>query len=197
MIRLNKFESKYFETSERMDEAFLDLLEQKDFEYITVKEICRLAGVNRSTFYLHYESLGDLLEEACEYVSRKVSSYFDESLRVQNVAEVPQAELFFVTQEYLVPWLTCIKENRRLYQTILKKNHVLGMDLHHNSMTGKMMDPILDRYGIPRQNQKYLLAYYAEGIIAIVKIWLQEECERPIEEMAQVIMDCVRYPQNR
>lgn len=33
-----------------MDEALILLLEDKDFEYITVKEICRKAGVNRSTF---------------------------------------------------------------------------------------------------------------------------------------------------
>ena len=31
--------------------------------YITVKEICEKAGVNRSTFYLHYENTTDLLQE--------------------------------------------------------------------------------------------------------------------------------------
>ncbi|MDO5813306.1 MAG: TetR/AcrR family transcriptional regulator [Bacillota bacterium] len=45
-----------------MDQAFLELLEKKDFEYITIKEICQKANVNRSTFYLHYENMGDLLE---------------------------------------------------------------------------------------------------------------------------------------
>ena len=43
-----------------MDEAFLTLLAKKDFEYITIKEICEVAGVNRSTFYLHYETMSDL-----------------------------------------------------------------------------------------------------------------------------------------
>ena len=47
-----------------MDEAFLTLLAKKDFEYITVKEICEVAGVNRSTFYLHYETMSDLLSES-------------------------------------------------------------------------------------------------------------------------------------
>ena len=51
---MNRSESKYFATAARMDEAFLELLEEKDFAYITVKEICEKAGVNRSTFYLHY-----------------------------------------------------------------------------------------------------------------------------------------------
>ena len=37
---MNRSESRYFATAARMDEAFLTLLAKKDFEYITVKEIC-------------------------------------------------------------------------------------------------------------------------------------------------------------
>ena len=37
---MNKNESKYFNTAIKMDQAFLELLEKKDFSYITVKEIC-------------------------------------------------------------------------------------------------------------------------------------------------------------
>ena len=48
---MNKSESKYYNTACLMDDALILLLEKKDFEYITVKEICNKAGVNRSTFY--------------------------------------------------------------------------------------------------------------------------------------------------
>lgn len=65
---MNRSESKYFATAARMDEAFLKLLEEKDFSYITVKEICEKAGVNRSTFYLHYERVNDLLAESARYI---------------------------------------------------------------------------------------------------------------------------------
>ena len=58
---MNRSESKYFSTAVRMDNAFLELIEEKEFAYITVKEICEKAGVNRSTFYLHYETIGELL----------------------------------------------------------------------------------------------------------------------------------------
>ena len=68
---MNKSESKYFHTAARMDEAFLALLEQKDFAYITVKELCAAAGVNRSTFYLHYETMGDLLSESVSYMNEQ------------------------------------------------------------------------------------------------------------------------------
>ena len=46
--------------------AFLQLLNQKDYETITVQEIIDLADVGRSTFYSHYESKELLLDELCQ-----------------------------------------------------------------------------------------------------------------------------------
>ena len=66
---MNKSESKYFNTAAKMDEAFLKLLEQKDFAYITVKELCDRAGINRTTFYNHYSSPTGVLEKmAADYI---------------------------------------------------------------------------------------------------------------------------------
>ena len=63
-----------------MDEALIECLEKKDFEYITVKELCEKAGVNRSTFYLHYENIADLLGECIEYTNRKCFERYDTDL---------------------------------------------------------------------------------------------------------------------
>lgn len=86
---MNKSESRYFATAARMDEAFLTLLAKKDFEYITVKEICEVAGVNRSTFYLHYETMSDLLSESVSRMNehfllawRKIQMPFLQSCRI-------------------------------------------------------------------------------------------------------------------
>ena len=59
-----------------MDEALLELLEKKDFAFLSVKEICQKAGVSRSTFYLHYETIDDLLEEATEWLNEKFVASF-------------------------------------------------------------------------------------------------------------------------
>lgn len=72
---MKKSESKYFNTAVRMDRAFLELLEKKDMEYITVKEICEAAGVNRSTFYLHYETIDDLLAESVQYMNQQFQEH--------------------------------------------------------------------------------------------------------------------------
>lgn len=77
-----------------MDEALITLLEKKDFAYITIKEICEVAGVNRSTFYLHYENTSDLLEETTRYIIGKHLDYYtvDASVITQRFACCPKSE---------------------------------------------------------------------------------------------------------
>ena len=81
---MDRSQSKYFHTAVKMDEALIALLNEKDFEYITIKEICQKAGVNRSTFYLHYENTRDLLDETVRYLIDRFRSYFpmEEDVRV-------------------------------------------------------------------------------------------------------------------
>lgn len=43
--------------------ALLTLLESRELSQIAVSHLCRAAGVNRSTFYAHYQNLWEVLEE--------------------------------------------------------------------------------------------------------------------------------------
>ena len=125
---MNKSESKYFHTAERMDEALLSLLLEKDFEYITVKDICARAGVNRSTFYLHYENTADLLSEAVAMINGRYQSKFAD-LGPAAIAGRPKEDLFFMNDQWLLPWLDFVKENRRVYKAIHAQADVFGVEL--------------------------------------------------------------------
>ncbi len=98
---MNKSESKYFNTALRMDEALIALLEKKDLEYITVKELCRQAGVNRSTFYLHYETIADLVNETFKLINQRFLSYFPQREEdiLGNMGSRDPEELVLVTRE--------------------------------------------------------------------------------------------------
>ena len=105
---MNKNDSRYFTTATLMDEAFLRLLEKKDFEYITVKEICKTAGVNRSTFYLHYENVGDLLAESVRFMLDQFMEYFKQNVETvfSVIHDCSIEELYLITPEYLIPYVT-------------------------------------------------------------------------------------------
>lgn len=113
---MNKAESKYFNTANLMDEALMRLLEHKDYEYITVKEVCKKAGVNRSTFYLHYEKMDDLLAESLERLNQTFLSYFEGQTPeiISKIDESPLSELIFLTNDYLLPYLNFVFENKHV-----------------------------------------------------------------------------------
>ena len=127
---MNKSESKYFATAARMDKAFLALLEKEDFEYITVKEICDVAGVNRSTFYLHYETVGDLLTESVQYMYDGFISHMkdNEAGLLPDIKNCNVNELYFITPRYLEPYLNYVLENRRFFKTAMKNAATLRFD---------------------------------------------------------------------
>ncbi len=191
---MNKSESKYFNTALRMDEALIALLEEKDLEYITVKEICRQAGVNRSTFYLHYETISDLVNETLEMINQRFLSYFpqQEEEVLGNMDSRERKDLVLVTREYLLPYLHFIRDNKKVYRTAFRNPSSMQAHTRYGELKQHILGPILERFEIPATHRPYYMAYYVEGIIAIVKEWLRQDCADEVEMIAGIIESCVR-----
>ena len=195
---MNKNESKYFNTAIRMDEALITLLEKKDFEYITIKEICNTAGVNRSTFYLHYENTSDLLKETTRYIIDKHFSYYeiDEPRISMQFVTCKREELLFITDEYLTPYLTFIKDNQRLFKVSIKQFHSMHLDEVYAKMFEHIFSPILACFCVPEAERSYVMKFYLTGVFAIVMEWLDKNCSDDIKTVIKVITDCVMGERN-
>ena len=191
---MNKSQSKYFNTALRMDEALIALLEEKDLEYITVKEICHQAGVNRSTFYLHYETISDLVNETMEMINQRFLSYFlqQEEEVLDNMDSRKLEDLVLVTRQYLLPYLHFIRDNKKVYRAAFRNPSSMQAHTRYGELKRHILGPILERFEIPSAHQPYYMAYYVEGIIAIVKEWLRQDCADEVEMIADIIESCVR-----
>lgn len=190
---MNKSESKYFNTALRMDEALLALLEEKDLEYITVKEICHQAGVNRSTFYLHYETIADLVNETLERINQRFLSYFprQEEEILGNLSSREREALVLVTREYLLPYLRFIQDNKKVYRAAFRNPGSMQAHTRYGELKQHILGPILERFEIPLAHRPYYIAYYVEGIAAIIKEWLRQDCGDAVEMIADIIESCV------
>ena len=195
---MNKNESKYFNTAIRMDEALISLLEKKDFEYISIKEICIEAGVNRSTFYLHYENTSDLLAETTRFILDKHFAYYEADTKgiTEHFANCDPRDLVFITSEYLTPYLTFIKENQRIFKVSIKQFHSLNMDEVYGRMFDHIFNPILSRFHVPEKERTYIMKFYLTGVFAVVMEWLEQNCSDDMDIIIKVILDCVMGDRN-
>ncbi len=192
---MDRSESKYFATADRMDEALLKLLEKKDLAYITVKEVCSTAGVNRSTFYLHYESMTDLLAESVGYMNDHFLIHMgkDAEAFVTKLRTCPMDELYLVTPEYLTPYLRYVKKNKRLFRAAMGNVKALGLDKGYERMFVHVFTPIFDRYHVPDQDRRYIMAFHMQGLMAIISEWLKHDCADSIEHVIAVIQQCMGH----
>lgn len=191
---MNRSESKYFATAARMDEAFLAILEKKDFAYITVKELCEAAGVNRSTFYLHYETMADLLSETQYIIDQFVRSMpQDTAAFLEKLPHRPLEELDLITPEYLRPYLTYIKEHHRIFRVTVEQAAILHMKDAYGGLDRYVLTPILDRFQVPPADRAYIMAFYISGLMAIIDSWLRDDCRDSIEHIIAVMQRCIRH----
>ena len=195
---MNKSESKYFNTATKMDLALISLLKKKPFEFITVSEICKTAGVNRSTFYLHYETINDLLNETSRHLLNDFLSYFstDTQSVALNLMDCKLSELVFICDKYLTPYLTYIKDNIEVFRTALLHNRTFGFEEVYKRMFENIFNPILDRFHYPQDDRQYVMLYYLNGLSAIILEWLKNDCDKSIKEMTEIISICIYGKEN-
>ena len=190
---MNKSESKYFNTAKKMDKALISLLAEKSFEYITVSEICKRADVNRSTFYLHYENTVDLLDETARFLLDDFMSYFNDDVKIiaSKLRESSLDELVFISDEYLHPYLTYIKENKSVFSTVLLHSFSFGFNEIFQRLYENVFNPVLERFNYPVADRKYAMMFYLNGITAVVTEWLKDGCEKTIGEVSRIIYECI------
>ena len=189
---MNSSNSKYFRTAEKMDEALIECLEKKDFDYITVKEICEKAGVNRSTFYLHYETVADLLNECVEYTNKKCFEKYSRDLAdvKTRLSSARPEDSVFISPEYLRPYLEFIRQNRKLYKVVLSHSEMFRTQSTFTEIFNSVFSPAMDKFSVSEGDKRYIALFYLGGITSVVTEWLRNDCSDPEERIVEVCMKC-------
>ena len=104
------------QSQEKIEKVFIELLQTKELEQISVTDICKITHLNRSTFYANYIDIYDLADKVKEKLEAEVQTlYTDETTKKYN------------SHDYL-KLFHHIKENQLFYKTYFK----LGFDNKHS-----------------------------------------------------------------
>ena len=149
--------------------AFIDLLETRELDDISVTDICGMAGINRTTFYMNFRDLQDLANAEMNRLERESIALFGNEVLDRSKSNAVLLSLF-----------AHIKENQAQYKTYFK----LGRD-------GQF--PISDAAVFVSNNYhqdsygKYHQEFFRHGLRAIIKLWLDGGCEETPEEMLCIL----------
>ncbi|HJC02390.1 MAG TPA: TetR/AcrR family transcriptional regulator [Candidatus Gemmiger stercoripullorum] len=156
------------ESMERIEKVFIEMLQTKKLSEISVSDICKLAGLNRTTFYANYTDIYGLADAIRNKLENEVSDLYRE--------EVTQG---FNSNDYL-KLFRHIKDNQIFYKTYFK----LGYDNNYKIFR---YDTNLAREHFQNRFIEYHMEFFKAGITQIIKLWLKSGCKESPEDMAEII----------
>lgn len=156
------------ESMERIERVFIELLQTKALDEIRVSDICKRAGLNRTTFYANYTDIYGLADMIRDKLENEVADLYKE--------EVTQG---FNSNDYL-KLFRHIRDNQIFYQTYFK----LGYDNNYNIM---LYDTNLARTHFQDKYIEYHMEFFKAGITQLIKLWLQNGCKESPEDLFEII----------
>lgn len=171
-------------TRHALKEALVGLLKEKSISSITVKELCEMADINRSTFYGHYTDPYDLLEK----ISEEVVDDMYNTLNQYNFNE--EEEALQMTEKIL----EYAAEKSDLCQVLLSGSADTTFKRQVMELTQRIiMKDYMKIMNVQEEISSYLPLLVLSGSIDAIENWLKNGQQESPKEMALLIHRFTNY----
>ena len=161
------------QTKENLTQAFWSLYQLKKIEQITIKEITDKAGYHRSTFYLYFVDIYDVLNQLEEALL--------EYLKEQVLSSLENGPNDDITQK-----LASMYETKGDYfGTLLGEN---GDPYFSQKMKAVMRPALSNAFGLPEKDihTAYIFEFGLSALIGTLTYWYNNQREIPSKEMVKL-----------
>jgi len=184
-------EMKVAKTKELLRNTLVELIEEKGFDAVSVRDITLKAGLNRGTFYLHYRDKYDLLEKN----ENKVLAGIQEKLKHLKPYEFDK----YYSKDMVYPpvlQLFCyLMENKHLIKILISSK---GDPAFQKKMKEYIKESFYEKL-VFNDNQyfsdvpdEYILAFISSAFFGLIEQWLEKDEPNSPEEMALMHMKMLK-----
>lgn len=178
MYKAKKIDVRVKRTYRQLIESFLKLLNEKNFDDISISEICDKADVHRATFYKHFNDKTEFLNFCVQQLLDDVD--FAPVLSFPTPENVKESCMSFVKVLF-----TFIDHNKVLFSAVFSDNHSLSFDTALiNIITDfcalKLMQ-VLE--GVPDYKAQLFSNFYSGSVIGVIKWYVKNYDICPLEDV--------------
>jgi AcrR family transcriptional regulator len=156
-------------------EALLELMAEKQYRDITIKEITERADLSRRTFYRNFIEKEDLLSE---YARKLMEDYILRLRRVNDFSMHNVVKVYFTFWEEHLDFLKLLEKNQLLFLVFEKYNEFLPRI--HEAIHSTKYDSA--------EHLEYVTAFNAGGYCNLLFQWLRSGAKENPEEMANTFL---------
>ena len=191
------YEEKNRKTEQLIQKSFIQILENKPFETITIGDITKTAQINRGTFYLHYQDKFDLLDQIERQLFEDLGNHIDElqsNYRSTPTFEKGQAQL-------AATLFSSIKLHLPLLKIFLSNHGRAGFHIRFRDAFSEKVHFHLEKNESINTNLKapmeYFLSFITSAFLGLIEQWVQNGLDKTPEEMTAVYVDIISFIQKK
>lgn len=158
-------------SKEKIEKIFVELIQEKDLGEISVTDICKIAKINRTTFYNNYLDIYDLADKIKEKLEQDVIELYQDE-RVKGYNSNDFSKIF-----------NLVKDNQLFFKTYFK----LEFDSHNIITNDYQYDTNLSKEIYNDEFIDYHMEFFKAGFNAILKKWLNNGCQESVKDMCNII----------
>jgi len=155
-------------SQEQIEKIFLQLIQKKNIDEITVSMICEIAKLNRSTFYANYIDIYDLAEKIKKNMEVEFARF-----QLSNNAKQDSSGYLNMFKY--------IRDNQIFFRTYFKLEEI------STNIPTQYRIELAEKY----YDNKYIdyhIEFFRAGLNAVIKKWLNNDCKETPEEINEIII---------
>ena len=164
-------------TKELIYRTFLDLLRQKPFDKITVRDIVESANINRNTFYYYYSDIYELLEEIFSVEESKMVETHSEGFRwlvaFSNLLDISYSNKKIINN-------ICASRSYEYLETYMFKSSKMIL----NDYVRKLVEG----HDVPEQTVDFIISFYHYAVSGCLTEWYRTGMRETPEELLAEFM---------
>ena len=166
-------------TRNAIRQAFFKLVDERDYDKVTVAALAREANIDRKTFYLHYASIDDVVDEIIRENVGRLYVYLLKGAGCQRRAFVARSGEFFTLLSMDLAH-SFVESRRRVFH--LPVEELLWKV--EDALTELLIEK--DALGLAHLGPYlgYCVSFFCAGVISVYRRWLLTDSEIPLEEIA-------------
>ena len=177
-------------TKKAIAQSLKELMKKRDLRKISVSDIVENCGVNRQTFYYHFQDKYDLVNWI----------YYNEV-----VAAVATQKVFTDWSDVMLDILNVMRKEKYFYTNALNVTDQNAFQEYFFNLTKNLIAEIItaveDGKGIREEDKNFIAEFYTYGLVGIVVQWarrgMKEEPQELVGKLRYFIEDSKRFTASR
>lgn len=184
-----KTDLRVIRTKNLIRNTFLQLLEEKDFDEITVRDLTTRAEINRGTFYVHYKDKNELMWECQQEIMLGMSEIAKKNL--QNITMDSEDNSGEKPQSPAVTIFEFLNENKVMMKALLGPKGDITFQTKLRDFLWKTLMDDTEHGVFNKENllvpEEYIASYIAFAHIGVIQKWLEKGSKESPREMARIL----------